>query len=163
MRLLKFILFIFLLALYSCGENAVTIRQSESDTLKVLRTAIHQGISDEYMPSASPLKRQYHFGDSILLTSEILSLDLLPTRVQDQSFKVLSKEEICSMIVADSAMSELPNYLNVSNFEKSDTGYYVQLRSLGCLPFSGGGSLGLYFKRIGDSLTIVDRTMSSIN
>lgn len=156
-------MFICILILTSCEERIVNSKQQDNDTIRVLRTALHQGISGAFMPSASRLSLPYHFGDSVLLTSDILSLPVLLTSIKNQKFKVLLKEEICSMIVADTHMTELPNYLTISKFEKSETGYYVQLRNLSCLSFGGGGSLGLYFKKVGDSLTIVNRAASSIN
>ena len=139
------------------------VTRSDNDTLKILRVALQQGISGEFMPSASPLKRQYRFKDSILLTSDILPLNILPSSIENHKFKVLPKQEICLMILADSNMAELPNYLLVSNIEKSDTGYYIQVRSLSCLPYGGGGSLGLYLKKVGDTLKILNQSASSIN
>src|SRR5690606_23893704 len=118
-----------------------------NDTITVLNLAINEGISDEFMPDASALKRNYIYGDSILLTSEFLPLNFLPRKLNNQIFKILSKEDICSVIDADYLHMDFPNYLIVRKFEKNDTGYYVQLQNLSCIEFGGGGSLGLYFKK----------------
>ncbi len=163
MSFLKFNSFIYILTLFSCGDKVTESKHSDNDTLKILRVALHQGISDEFMPSASPLKRKYRYEDSILLTSDILPLNILLSSIENQKFKVLPRQQICSTIVADSNMAELPNYLSVTRLEKSDTGYYIQVRSLSCMPYGGGGSLGLYFKKVGDTLKIVDQSASSIN
>jgi hypothetical protein len=163
MSLLKYTLSICLLTLFSCGDKVTEVKRPDNDTLKILRVALQHGISGEFMPSASPLKRHYRFGDSILLTSDILPLNILPSAIENQNFKIFPKQQICSMIFADSNMTELPNYLSVSRIEKSDTGYYIQVRSLSCLPYGGGGSLGLYFKKAGDTLKMVNQSASSIN
>ena len=126
-------------------------------------TAIAMSMTGEYMPGASPLTRKYHFGDSILLTSVSLPVDLLPRKVKNQCFKILPSKAICSMLVRDSSSAELPNYLSVRRFEKSDTGFYVQMQSLSCLPFGGGGSLGIYLKKVRDSFVVVSQSSSSIN
>lgn len=163
MSLLKFTSSIYLLTLFSCGDKVTEVKRSDNDTLKILRVALQQGCLDKFMPSASSLKRHYRFGDSILLTSDILPLNILPSAIENQKFKILTKQQICSMIVADRSMTELPNYLSLSRIEKSDTGYYIQVRSLSCLPYGGGSSLALCFKKIGYTLKIVNQLASSIN
>jgi len=76
---------------------------------------------------------------------------------------VLSKETIHEVLTGESYKHDVPNYLCISQFEKSDTGYYIQIQNLSALPFGGGGSLGLYFKKAGDTLMIVNKVSSSIN
>ena len=115
------------------------------------------------MPGASSLKQNHAYGDSIYLTSEVLPLNILPSQLGNQNFKILSKCNICEIITSDSNLKVPPNYLEVVNFEKNDSGYYVHLESLNCFPFGGGGSLGLYFKKVKDSILVVDRSSSSIN
>ena len=129
----------------SCQNKADNSRHQDSDTLAILKATLKESITSRYMPEAFPLKRKYHFGDSILLTSESLPLYLLPSNVDEQNFKILTQEQICSMIEADSNFTNRPNYLNVRKFEKRDTGYYILVQSLSCLPFGGGGDLELYF------------------
>jgi hypothetical protein len=159
----KFTLCLYLVMLLSCQNNASNSQRHDNDTMAILKVTLKEGITSKFMPSASPLKRKWRFGDSILLTSQTLPLNLLPSSVDEQNFKILSQEQICLMIKEDTDISQLPNYLNVKKFEKSDTGYYIQVQSLSCLPFGGGGSLGLYFKKINDSLLIINRTSGSIN
>jgi hypothetical protein len=159
----KFALCIYLLTFLSCQYKTDNIQHHESDTMAILKATLKESITTRYMPGAPPLKRKYHFGDSILLTSESIPLDLLPSSVDEQNFKILPQEQICSMIKADSNLTERPNYLNVRKFEKSDTGYYIMVQSSSCLPFGGGGNLELYFKKINDSLSIINRSSSSIN
>ena len=149
--------------LFSCSDRKTFNYLPENDTVKVLNTAIAMGMTGEYMPGASPLTRKYHFGDSILLTSVSLPVDLLPRKVKNQCFKILPSKAICSMLVRDSSSAELPNYLSVRRFEQSDTGFYVQMQSLSCLPFGGGGSLGIYLKKVRDSFVVVSQSSSSIN
>jgi hypothetical protein len=139
------------------------IVKQENDTSILLKTVINEGISDRYMPSTDPLTYKYKFGDSILLTSNVLALDILPSSIGQQKFKILSQSEIYALIKKDSTLTQVPNYLFLSRFEKSDTGYYVQLQSLSCRDFGGGGSLGLYLKKEKDSFVIIKRSSSSIN
>ncbi len=115
------------------------------------------------MPSASALRKPSKFGDTILLTAIPVSLELLPTKSGEYIFKVLPKETIQKVLTEESYRHDVPNYLCISQFEKNDTGYYIQVQNLSALPFGGGGSLGLYFKKSGDTLTIVDKASSSIN
>ena len=153
-----------MITILSCQNRSVkTIEQQKSDTAKIIEIALNEGTSVHHMPSASPLEINYRFGDSILLTSKGLSLAILPSNLHSQQFKIMAEEEICTIIRRDSNLDEVPNYLMLSHFEKSDTGYYILVQSLSCRPFHGGGSLGLYFKKIGDSLIVVTRSSSSIN
>lgn len=156
-------LFVCAVVFFSCGEKVPTTGRLDTDTLKVLQAALRDGISDEFMPETSPLKRPYRFGDSILLTTEILPLQMLSASAQHQPFKILPRQQICSMITADSNIIKPPNYLMINRFKKNDTGYYVQVCSCSCQLLAGGGLLGLYFKKVGDSLIITDRTAGSIN
>jgi hypothetical protein len=135
----------------------------QNDTIKILKIALIKDISDEYMPSVSPLQTKYKFGDSILLTSRALPLKFFPTSIGKNQFKLMSENEICQTILKDTTLEEVPNYLNLTRFEKNDSGYYIQMQSLSCRPYGGGGSLGLYFKKIKDSFVVTGRSSSSIN
>lgn len=155
--------YILLNLLLTCQSNVPVIVKQENDTSKILKTVISEGISDRYMPDAGPLTYKYKFADSILLTSEVLSLDILPSNIGDQKFKILPKPEICALIRKDSNLTRVPNYLLLNRFEKNDTGYYVLLQSLSCRYYGGGGSLGLYLKKEKDSFVVINRSSSSIN
>lgn len=163
MTFLKLIILLFLLSFFSCETKPTNTKKPINDTTRVLITVVKHAISVDFMPSASALKRISKFGDSILLTADSLSLDLLPTKSGEQIFKVLPKETIYKILTGLSYRQDPPNYLCISRFEKSDTGYYVQTQNLSVLPFGGGGSLGLYLKIVGDSLKIVKRSSLSIN
>jgi len=160
LRYLSF--YLLLILIFACQSNAPVVINQENDTSSVLKTVIGEGISDRHMPSADPLTYQYKFGDSILLTSIVLPLDMLPSDIGNQKFKILTQSEICTLIKKDSNLTKVPNYLLLNRFEKSDTGYYVELRSLNCRYYTGG-SLGLYLKKEKDSFVIINRSSSSIN
>jgi hypothetical protein len=49
-----------------------------------------QGTSAQYMPAVSPLQIEYKFGDSILLTSNALPLNILPMNVGAIHFKIMN-------------------------------------------------------------------------
>jgi hypothetical protein len=163
MKLFYLSFYILLNSLFGCQSNTPIIVKQENDTSKILNTVIKDGISDRYMPSADPLTYKYKFGDSILLTSNVLPLDILPSSIGRQKFKILPRSEIYALIKKDSTLTHVPNYLLLTQFEKSDTGYYVQLQSLSCWDFGGGGSLGLYLKKEKDSFVVIKRSSSSIN
>ena len=149
--------------LFGCQSNVPIIIKQENDTSIILKTVIIDGISDRYMPSADPLTYKYKFGDSILFTSNVLPLDILPSSIAHQKFKILPQFEIYALIKKDSTLTRAPNYLLLTQFEKSDTGYYVQLQNLSCRDFGGGGSLGLYLKKKKDSFIVIKRSSLSIN
>jgi len=152
-----------LLLLSSCEARPTVVDKPISDTTKVLSITLKQATSVEFMPSASALRRPSKFSDSILLTAIPISLDLLPTKSGGQIFKVLPKETIHKILTGESYRHDVPNYLSITQFEKSDTGYYIQVQNLSVLPFGGGGTLGLSFKKSGDTLTITDKVSGSIN
>jgi hypothetical protein len=121
-----------LICLISCKSPKSEVIQPKNDTTKVLELAIRTAFYHEQLPAISPLKKEFHFKDSILFTTNLLPLSALPLSIDTISFKILSRNQICSLIRADSNISELSNYLYVSAFEKSDTGYYVNIQSLSC-------------------------------
>jgi hypothetical protein len=161
MRHLCYNCFLFVLLL-SCQDKATSSNRSLNDTARIIEIALQEGTSVKYMPSVSPLFTKYRFGDSILLTSSVLPLHVLSSEASDRVFKIMSQQEICSNINEDSSLA-VPNYLIISRLVKSDHGYYTQVQSLSCRPYGGGGSLGLYFRKVKDSLIVVDRKSWSIN
>jgi hypothetical protein len=163
MKLLYLTCYFLLNLLLACQSNAPVIVKQDNDTSILLKKVIREGISGRYMPDADPLTYKYKFGDSILLTSDALPLDILPSNIGSQKFKILPHSKICALIKKDSNLTQVPNYLLLNQFEKSDTGYYVQLQSLTCRDYGGGGSLGLYLKKEKDSFVLIRRSSSSIN
>jgi hypothetical protein len=159
----KFGLYIMLICLLSCNSPKPEVIQSKNDTAKVLELAIRTAFYHEQLPEISPLKKEFHFNDSILFTTGSLPLTALPSSIDSINFKILSRNQICSIIKADSNISEPPNYLYINTFEKSDTGYYVSIQSLSCLPYGGGGSIGIYISKDKDSFFVKKRMSSSIN
>ena len=155
--------YILLNLIVACQSNVPVIVKQENDTSLLLKKVISEGISGRYMPSADPLFYKYNFGDSILLTSDVLPLNILPSNTGEQKFKILERSYICALIKKDSTLTQVPNYLLLRRFEKNDTGYYVSLQSLSCRDYGGGGSLGLYLKKEKDSFVVIRRSSSSIN
>jgi len=163
MRHIKFGLYLIFFTLISCHESKQKLYYPKSDTAKVLELAIRTALYHHNLPGSDPLKYPYHFHDSILFTSEVLPLSLLPTNLDSLNFKVLSESEICSMIYADSNLPHLPNYLMVSGFDKNDTGYVVHIGSFSCQPMGGGGAIGIYILKANDSFFVTHKGASSIN
>jgi len=161
MRVLCYNFLLFVL-LVSCQNKATNSNLAVNDTTRIIKISLQEGTSVKYMPSVSPLFKKYKFDDSILLTSSVLPLGILPSNAGDHVFKIMNQQEICSIISADSSL-EVPNFLILSRLEKNDSGYYTQVQSLSCRPYGSGGSLGLYFRKVKDSFIVVDRKSWSIN
>jgi hypothetical protein len=158
---MSFLILLIALLLFECScinQNTTFVR-IDNDTIKVIKAALREAMSLRYMPDASSLKHGTNLTDSIILTSSVLPLSNLPSNIDSQIFKIFPEEEVCR----DSASMRKLNYLNVVNFEKSDTGFYIQILNLSCIKFGGGGSLELTFKKENDSVFVVHRSASSIN
>ena len=163
MKSFNFGILILLLFLLSCKNQKEQTVPPVNDTTLVLNQALSDAVSVRFMPDASALTQPYHFKDSILLTSKIGFLNLLPVSVGGQKFKVMEENKITSILRADSNNLNLPNYLIVSDFESNDSGYYIQVQNLSTFPYGGGGSLELYYIKKGDSLINVKKSAWSIN
>lgn len=151
------------LTLFACENKDKNFSTPANDTVNILQTALSKAISGRYMPDASALRIKYKFGDSILLASEILPLNILPSKAGDRLFKIMPWEKICQIVKQDSAIEEVPNYLFVAAFQKNDSGYFVRLESLSCRKYGGGGILALYFRKLKDSFIVTDSGSASIN
>ena len=157
-------IFFLVLVITSCKDSVTkTSNQIKSDTTLVLDLALRAAFYHENLPGISPLKKHYHYGDSILFSSDTLPLTVLPQSSDTINFKILSRKEIISLTQTENDLTKLPNYLNIGAFEKSDTGYYVRVESLSTLDFGGGGKIGIYIKKENDSLVVVKKMSSSIN
>jgi len=163
MKSFTLIFFSLLLLLFSCENRQLVADKPTSDTTKILAKTLEKATSVEFMPSALALKKPSRFGDTILLTAIAVTLELLPTKSGEQVFKVFPKDTIYKVLTDERYRPDVPNYLCISQFEKNDTGYFIQVKSISALPYGGGGSLGLYFKKSGDSLAIVAKASSAIN
>ena len=159
----KFVLFFIFYTLASCSESRNKINYPTSDTAKVLELAIRTAFYHHSLPEDNALAIPYHFHDSILFTSKSLPLNFLPNNIDSLNFKILPESEICSIISADSNISHLPNYLIVAGFEKTDTGYIIQVGSFSCKKYGGGGIIGIYIAKRNDSFFVKYKGSSSIN
>ena len=163
MQSLRFLAFIWTLTLTACSTGDTSQKNlSKSDTTQVLELAVKAAF-DGFLPDVSSVKDKFYFSDSILFTSKTFPLDSLPSSIDTLKFKILSENVICRLVLSDSLSENQPNYLSVQAFEKSDTGYYVQLASLSCVPYGGGGSLGLYIAKQSDTFYIKKKMATSIN
>src|SRR5689334_20353496 len=102
-RMSRFVFSILVLTALACRSNNTRITvQAKSDTMLLLEKAISMGSTGEHMPGAGPLTRKYRFGDSIFLTSPILTLDRLPTTLNGLHYKVVPMNALCRLLKADS-------------------------------------------------------------
>lgn len=158
-----FIAYIILFELTACTTGSSRSIKPKNDTIKVLELALRTAFFHKNLPGYSPLMRPYHFKDSILFSSNILPLRMLPANLGTINFKILPVKEIRLMIQKDSNISDPPNYLFIRSFEKNDTGYYVDIESLSYERFGGGGSIGVYITKEKDSFVVKDKMSTSIN
>ena len=123
---------ILLLVLTPCADKTNKQTSTTADTTQVIKVAL-KTVLEEPFPDMDGIKRKSSFKDSIFLTTNLFSLASLPTSVDSFKFKVLPDTMICSVIKTDT-VSELPNYLRLQTFEKTDTDYFVKFESVDCIP-----------------------------
>ena len=157
-------LFALILAtsLLACRDSASrSERLVMSDTVRVLDYALRQAIDIRFMPGASHIFGQH---DSLLyLTTRSIPIEFLRSWNYTGFFTVVPHQQICNLLSKDSLIDPERAYLEISQFENRDSLIYIQVKNLGCLPFSGGGSLALELKVRPDTLIVVRRSTSSIN
>ena len=158
-----FIFAFILFVLVSCKDSNEKAIQPKSDTTIVIELALRTAFYHQNLPEMDPLFYPSQFKDSMLFTSDSLALVNLPSKIDSVFFKILTQSQICSIIRADSNMTKVPNYLYIRVFEKSDTGYYINIQSRSCLPFGGGGVIGIYIAKEKDSFIVKSKMSSSIN
>ena len=126
-------LLILLLILTACTEKSSKQTSSAADTTQVIEVALKTVLVESF-PEMDGIKRKSSFSDSFFLTTNLFPLYNLPTSVDSFHFKILPDSIICSVIKSDTAAAELPNYLRLQSFEKTDTDYFVKFESVDCLP-----------------------------
>jgi hypothetical protein len=126
-------LLILLLILTACTEKSRKQASTTADTTQVIELALKTVLGEPF-PEMDGIKRKSNFSDSFFLTTSLFSLSHLPASVDSFRFKVLPDSTICSVIKSDTATTELPNYLRLESFEKTDTDYFVKFESIDCIP-----------------------------
>jgi hypothetical protein len=160
---MKSYLCVYILLMVSCRYKVADSQTKDSDTVAIMKIALEESITTQYMPSVSQLKQGVGLGDSILLTSESLPLAQLPSAVNGQVFKIVDKNDIQQLVAILNSKDQYPNFLNIIHFNKTDSGYYIMVLNQSSFPFGPGGSLQLIFKKIKDSMVVVDRLAGSKN
>ena len=94
------------------------------------------------------------------ITTEILRISDAGIQAD---FKVLTEDEICKMISADSLEPNHPTYLCVRNLIKTGSGDYLNISCLSCLPYGGGGVMGIDILKRNDSFMVTHKGFSNIN
>ena len=141
---------IVLLFLTACADKSRKQSQSARDTTQVIALALKTVLVESF-PEMNGIKRKSNFNDTIFLTTNLLPLASLPTSIDSFRFKIVPDTTICSVIRSDTVTAELPNYLRLQTFEKTDTDYFVQFESVDCIPFpSPNGSVSLHLLRTKD-------------
>lgn len=148
--MLRFVhkIFVIVIVLASCTNRNGQVSQSKNDTVTAIELAVKTALVEDF-PEMDPVKSKN--GDSIFITSSLLSLSHLPQKIDSFRFKILPDTLICAAIKTDTLSQVLPNYLKVSSFEKRDTGYFVQLESLSCPAGGEGGSVGIFIVKSKDT------------
>lgn len=126
-------LLILLLILTACTDKYRKQTSSAADTTQVIEVALKTVLVESF-PEMDGIKRKSSFSDSLFLTTNLFPLSNLPASVDSFRFKILPDSIICSVIKSDTAAAELPNYLKLQSFEKTDTDYFVRFESVDCIP-----------------------------
>lgn len=143
-------LFVLLIILSACGNKSSRQPASATDTMQVITLALKTVLVERF-PEIDGVKRKSSFSDSIFLTTRLFPLSGLPATVDSFNFKVLPDSTICSIIKSDTSATELPNYLSLQSFQKTDTGYYVLFESIDCVPRpSRDGAVSLHILKTKD-------------
>ena len=125
--------FIILLFLTACGSRNSGQTPSNADTTQVIELALKTALGHDF-PEMDAVKSTVAFGDSIFFTTSLFSLSKLPAKVDSFSFKIMPDTSICPLLKKDTISAELPNYLRLQAFQKTDSGYFVQFESMFCIP-----------------------------
>jgi hypothetical protein len=163
MKVFKIMLYLTLYSLISCNNQEQKTVTSINDTTRVIEFAIREALYNQNLPSLGQLRDKYYFKNQILFTADSLSLEVLPRSVDTINFKVLPEDQICKIIRFDTLEQVHPNYLCVHNLAKTDSGYYMNISSLSCLPYAGGGVMGIDILKRNDSFIVLHKGFSSIN
>ena len=94
-----FIFAFILFALASCKDSNEKVIQPKNDTTKVIELALRTAFYHQNLPEIDLLFYPSHFKDSILFTSDSLALVNLPSKVDSVFFKILTQNQICSIII----------------------------------------------------------------
>jgi hypothetical protein len=141
---------IVLLFLTACADKSRKQFLATRDTTQVIKLAL-KTVLEESFPEMDGIKRKSNFNDTIFLTTNLVPLSSLPTSIDSFRFKVVPDTTICSLIKSDTSTAELPNYLRLQTFEKTDTDYFVQFESVDCIPSpTRDGSVSLHLLRTKD-------------
>ena len=141
---------IILLFLTACANESRKLTASSADTTQAIELALKTMLVESF-PEMDGIRRKSNFNDTIFLTTNLVPLASLPSSIDSFRFKILPDTMICSVIKSDTATEELPNYLRLQSFEKTDTGYFVQFESVDCIPApSRDGSVSLHLLRTKD-------------
>lgn len=144
------LVFIFLLFLAACVNKRADQTPASADTTQVIELALKTALGQQF-PEMDAVKRRSIFQDSILFTTSLFSIEKLPPRVDSFKFKIMPDTMICPLLKTDTISTELPNYLRLQAFQKTDTGYFVQFESVICIPSATrDASVGLHILRTKD-------------
>jgi hypothetical protein len=150
-------LFVFLIILSACTDKSKKQSPTSVDTTQVIQLALKTVLTESF-PEMDGLKRKSIFKDTIFLTTNLFSLSALPSKVDSFKFKVLPDTLICSMLKIDTVNEELPNFLRLQSFEKTDTDYVVRFESVDCVPSpSRDGAVSLHILKTIDKYTFKNK------
>ena len=136
---------------------------TSNDTIKVIELCVQKSFYRHTMPDLGTLTKKNYFKDSILFTSECFPLKYLPKQVDSLNFRIMPKQDICSLLISDSNWETQPHYLCIRYFEKKGSTFDVVIINNNCSQYSNGGGLGITIIKEHDSLKITHLGCFSIN
>lgn len=139
-----------LLFMAACANQSSSETPASADTTQVIALALRTTLGQDF-PEMDNVKRKSIFQDSIFFTTSLFSIEKLPSSVDSFRFKIMPDTLICPLLKTDTISEELPNYLRLQTFEKTDTGYFVQFESIVCIPSpTRDASVGVHILRTKD-------------
>jgi hypothetical protein len=147
---MRYIPFLLALLMSACSGKGKESTASAADTTRVIELAL-KTVMTESFPEIEGIRRQSVFRDSVFLTTSLMPLSMLPSDIDSFHFKPLADSLICSAIRQDTGSAELPNYLALQAFEKTDSGYFLTFESIDCVPSpSRDGAVSLHILKTED-------------
>ena len=134
-RLLKYLLALTIFFSSGCTTKSLKLKQSNSDTTKVLNLLLDKDFLGRNMPGYGGLQKPNPFGDTIIFIKDSIVSQYLKDNTNGFHFKFLTQTEVCELaILYNSDTTNFPNFFQLKRFQKVDSIYNIALQVTCVLP-----------------------------